>query len=426
MDIGIPVRMGMAALTRLAFHGNDLSRITKTLMRQSKKQTASAAALMDLSVIEQLNGNLSAGLDYQLKAFADSRLFQTRRNTPGKKRVLVLAAPIHMGGNTPVEFLLERSDYEIMTYYVIPGMPSENRIPDHDIAFVAAPGDSGLTRQFVDEIERRVADWPTNVLNSPSAIKRLERDSLHGLVDSIEQLRCPAIVRCNRADLRSLMSGMLAPSDLITGLDFPIVVRPVGSHAGRGLAKIRQPSDFAHYLRGLKDTEFFISEYVDYSSSKDGAFRKYRIIFVDGVPFPCHMAIADQWKVWYMNAGMQENPEKRAEEKRFMDNFNRNFAIRHQAAFDKLTEAIGLDYFGIDCAEDGKGNLLLFEADNALIVHDMDCETVFPYKKYHMHKLFDAFESMLDARSVGTFEDNYSVDAGVANQALQTQRTTMQ
>ena len=62
-----------------------------------------------------------------------------------------------------------------------------------------------------------------------------------------------------------------------------------------------------------------------------------------------------------------------------------------------MHERLGLDYFGIDCAETPDGRLLLFEADVAMIVHAMDPPDPFAYKKALMHKLFGAFEAMLRA-----------------------------
>jgi hypothetical protein len=108
------------------------------------------------------------------------------------------------------------------------------------------------------------------------------------------------------------------------------------------------------------------------------------------------MAIADQWDLWYLNARMEEFSEKRAEEAAWMDSFESKFANRHESGLGALTEAIDLDYFGVDCAEDPEGNLVVFEADNALIVHDMDDEEVFPYKSKHMNRIFDAFETLLE------------------------------
>jgi hypothetical protein len=42
---------------------------------------------------------------------------------------------------------------------------------------------------------------------------------------------------------------------------------------------------------------------------------------------------------------------------------------------------------------------VVFEADNALIVHDMDPHEVFPYKKPQMQKVFSAFAGMISSRS---------------------------
>ncbi|HKJ73656.1 MAG TPA: hypothetical protein VKA19_06020, partial [Alphaproteobacteria bacterium] len=67
--------------------------------------------------------------------------------------------------------------------------------------------------------------------------------------------------------------------------------------------------------------------------------------------------------------------------------------------FDELTSRVGLDYFGIDCAETKDGRLLVFEAETALIVHDMDPPDVYPYKVGAMRKLFSAFVDMLYRRA---------------------------
>lgn len=387
----------MAALTRKAYAGEDLNTTKADLLRKIAKEAEKSGPLMDLSIIEQLQGNLASGLDHQLTALSQNRLFQTRNNGSTKRRVLIFAAPIHMGGNTPVEFLLEYSDFEIVTYYVIPGMPAEPQFPDHDIAFVAAPGDSGLTRQFIDEIDRVTSQWPVSVLNAPECIIRLERDCLQEIVDGIPGLSYPTTARSSREELVECATNHQA-AKLPGHFSYPFVLRPVGSHAGRGLEKIEDANALDRYLKSWMDHEFFLSQYIDYASPDDGLFRKYRVVFIDGKPFPVHMAISDQWKVWYLNAGMHENSAKRREEEEFMDRFHQDFSQRHKDCFQTLSDRIGLEYFGIDCAEGPDGNLILFEADNALIVHDMDSPSLFPYKKAHMYRLFDAFDTMLETR----------------------------
>jgi hypothetical protein len=116
---------------------------------------------------------------------------------------------------------------------------------------------------------------------------------------------------------------------------------------------------------------------------------------VDGKPYACHMAIADRWDIWYLNAYMAFSEEKRAEEAIFMQDFDRAFAARHKNALDEMSRRVGLDYFIVDCAENQNGELLVFEADNTAVVHNMDSPVVFPYKPPQMRKIFAAFTAML-------------------------------
>ena len=53
----------------------------------------------------------------------------------------------------------------------------------------------------------------------------------------------------------------------------------------------------------------------------------------------------------------------------------------------------------MDCAETKDGSLLIFEADNTAIIHDMDPPDIFPYKAPQMRKVFDAFAAMLHRRA---------------------------
>jgi hypothetical protein len=71
---------------------------------------------------------------------------------------------------------------------------------------------------------------------------------------------------------------------------------------------------------------------------------------------------------------------------------------RHHAALSAMAGRIGLDYFLVDCAETKDGSLLIFEADNTAVVHNMDSPEVFPYKPPQMRKIFDAFVAMLERR----------------------------
>ena len=154
----------------------------------------------------------------------------------------------------------------------------------------------------------------------------------------------------------------------------------------------------------LGDGAVFATQFLDYRSA-DGLFRKYRIVFVDSQPFARHMAISDQWKIWYLNAEMEKSPMKLAQEERFMTDFDSGFGARHRKAMHHIAERLKLEYFDIDCAETRDGDLVVFEADNALIVHDMDPKDIYPYKSPQMNRIFDAFEKMLLKRATSSCQN---------------------
>jgi hypothetical protein len=311
--------------------------------------------------------------------------------------VLALAAAIDMGGNTPIECLLEGSDIELHTLYVVPGTNLPSPLPEHDVAIVIA-SDSAECRPALAEIDRLAAQWPRPILNLPCHIANLDRDKLHRLLSGIEGLDIPATLGVSRAELEGIAQGVVPVTGLDDRIAFPMIVRPRGSHAGHGLAKLEDAAAMRAYLDERTEDEFFVSRFVDYSS-EDGQFRKYRVAVVDGKPFACHMAIADQWNIWYLNAGMSASEDKRLEEATFMHTFDFGFALRHQQALTGMSERIGLDYFTVDCAENKNGDLLIFEADNTSVVHNMDSPELFPYKPPQMLAIFDAFAAMLLRRT---------------------------
>jgi hypothetical protein len=401
-------RFGVAALTRMHVGGHDLRPLWSSLIDKLIAGTVEAGEGLDLSLIAQLLGDKKAGLAIQQQILASHQLF-CLKDSPAQPRlrVLALAAATDIGGNTPIEFLLAGSAVELMTLYVTPDLELPASLPDHDIAIVIA-SDSEDSRDALRKIERAAARWPRPLLNPPRHVGNLDRDKLHRVLgdvegSTIEGLEIPATASVSRAQLLAMSCAARAPAEFASELAFPMIVRPRGSHAGAGLAKVEDVIALARYLRDRQEQEFFVSRFVDYASD-DGLFRKYRLVFVDGRPYACHLAIADRWDIWYLNAGMSQSSDKRLEEENFMRTFDDVFARRHQVALAGIAARIGLDYFTVDCAETKSGSLLVFEADNTAIIHDMDPVELFPYKQPQMRKVFDAFIAMLERRAADQHE----------------------
>jgi hypothetical protein len=391
-------RIGFARLTTMAFGGTDLRPLRDELLSKIAGGTAGAGEGLDLSLIAQLLGDKETGIAIQAEVLAFHQLFRSPCPVEKPKlRVLALAAAIDMGGNTPIEFLLEDSGIELLTLYVVAGAGLPVPLPDHDVAIVIA-SDSEECRDALAIIERAAPRWPRPMLNPPRLVSRLDRDKLHRLLCGIEGLDIPPTIGVTREKLSDVARLIPSFAEIAAELEFPVIIRPRGSHAGVGLAMLDDRAAIDRYLAERSEQEFFVSRFVDYAN-EDRLFRKYRVVFVDGRPYACHMAIADRWDIWYLNAGMSDSAPKRLEEETFMRTFDVGFARRHATALGGMANRIGLDYFTIDCAENKRGELLIFEADNTAVVHNMDSPEVFPYKPPQMRRIFEAFAAMLFGRA---------------------------
>jgi hypothetical protein len=299
--------------------------------------------------------------------------------------------------NTPIDFLVENSDATLLLHYVDADTKNLDDIPAHDVAFVAV-GESEANLPVLKNLERLLSRWRGPILNNaPRRIMALTRDEVAQSFAGEPLILAPPTVRATYESLQNLATGHAELNSLLADQNYPIIVRPVGTHAGQGMEKISSREELASYLMGRRHAQYYITPFVEYKSP-DGKYRKQRIAFIDGKAFASHFAISDHWMVHYLSAAMAENEDRRTEEADWMRNFDVQFAVRHAKAFDALYRRLGLDYFAIDCAELPDGRLLLFEADIAMIVHAMDSATTFPYKKHAMQKLFDGFDHALRRR----------------------------
>ncbi len=385
--------MGVAALMGAAYAGTDLSPLASQLMERATADPTDANALMDLATIMQLRFAPEIALGLQAQALQIRQHYRLPAADGEAVRVLALKAPGALMANAPLEFLVQDSDITLEILYVSPDLPLPESLPAHDVLFVAV-NESDANRPVLERIETLVAASPRTVLNAPHRIGALSRTNVCSLIESAPGRLMPHCLRVDRRSLTELGADAQAFGDLLGPSGYPIIVRPVDSHAGHGLRKLDDPTAIAEYLQTVTGDEFYASDFIDYRSA-DGLFRKYRVVLIDGHPYPCHMAISTEWMVHYLNAGMIESAAKRAEEARFMERFDEDFALRHHETLRGIAECVDLDYLVIDCAETRTGELLVFELDSGAVVHSMDPVDLFPYKPPHMRKIFSAFRELL-------------------------------
>jgi hypothetical protein len=410
-----PLVRGTADLTTFAYQGagyEDLMERIRCSSAANAGEAEEAAWTYDASIAAQLGFRRAEGLDLQDAALAASQIYRVGGGVPlvagagltgpdtaierPPLRVLALVGPGDLMTNTPLDFLTNDLNVRLDLLYVLPDRPLPGVIPDHDVAFFALGEADPPT---LARLRWLYSVWPRPALNDPRFLPALERDTLSLSLAGVPGVCSPTATAVNRAALdEHLLSGRpIEGFDTPRGL-YPCLIRPHASHAGAGLCRVQNPAELAGYLRFSFERHFFVTAFEEYSGP-DGLYRKSRVAFIDRQPFLCHMAISSHWMVHYLNAGMTESADKRADEARAMAGFDNGFARRHAAAFEALHQRLGFDYYSIDCAETQDGRLLVFEADAAAIVHLMDPPDLFPYKQPQMRRVFAAFGAMLRRRA---------------------------
>ncbi|HQS01782.1 MAG TPA: hypothetical protein PK693_01220 [Halothiobacillus sp.] len=385
--------LGLAPFLRASIAGEDLRAEAKAALERVGQNPEAANLWLNLSTLMFSLGQRDAGFATQNQALALQRLFEIKAKTqPAALRLLVLMAPGDVAANTPLDCLLEGSDIDLLLYFISPEAPLPSPMPPHDAVFIAL-GDSPEHRPLLTELATRLAHWPQPVLNFAEAIFNTERAQASRLLKDIDGVLMPPTQAISRADLAlSLTRAADTPPDT-EQMVFPLIIRPHDSHAGRDLDKIESATALQAYLARVTAEQFFIAPFIDYRSG-DGLFRKFRIALVHGEAFIVHRAISNHWMIHYVNAGMYEDAQKRAEEAQFMAQFAA-FKQRHRTALAAISTRMGLDYVCFDGAETLDGQLLIFEIDHVMVVHAMDLPALFPYKAEPIQQIQIAFRQML-------------------------------
>jgi hypothetical protein len=341
-------------------------------------------AHLRLYEIEQMLHQPVAAIAHLRAALRDSRVV-SQRPAAGAAPIAVVAIS-RVGAweaNIPLELVLDERRFALHRFYLDDG--------DDERVFQAAFPNAAVVFNTIAEsddaqpalalAQRLIARLGRRALNPPSLVASLGRDRVAARFAASLDIVAPAVERARAAAL------------LEHPVTAPLVVRPIGSQAGIGLARVDDAASLHAYLAGRNDRAYYIMPFVDYASA-DGWYRKYRVIFVNGVAFPYHLAISPRWMIHYYNAPMDDNAWMRAEEAAFIARTT-PFAGRAGEALREIAAAIPLDYFGIDCAVLADGRLLLFEADAAMLVHATDDPERYGYKRPGFERIADALSALL-------------------------------
>lgn len=308
--------------------------------------------------------------------------------SPGARRtVLILTAS--GSGNVPYTYLLPRPRYSRVLWHLAYAPPGQ-ALPPHDVVFNAV-GDPDAAPAAQGAAERYARECPRPLLNRPHRVARTLRSAMPELLAGIADVVVPKTLR--------LACGEHSPTQaiLVSGLRFPLILRPAGRHGGHGARLVRTADELGATLP--HGETFYATEFVDYRA-RDGWFRKYRAIFVDRKPYPYHLAIGARWLLHYKTAEMRDDAGRRAEEAAFLRDPESALGRRAMTALCAIAERLDLDYAGIDFSLLPDGRLLFFEANPTMLVHPEE-DAPFAYKNEAVNAIVEAMEAMIERRLAG-------------------------
>jgi tetratricopeptide (TPR) repeat protein len=377
-------------LGKACFELNELEASLTHFQQALALNPTDADSLYWTGALRQQLGDIGAAEAAYAQATQIQPLIRRRAiKSPPDFRVLALYAPF--AGNTPAEFLFKDAAYDTDTLALLgTSAPDEallgdvhvvvNLISDADQAGALLP----ITAQLVRALGKPV-------VNEPARIERTTRDNIAALLPDVPGCRIPEILRLAAGD--DVSAAALAAR---LPFGFPVLARPAGTHGGDDFEKIESLDELAAFLNEGPASDHYVIEYIDYASA-DGHFRKYRFIFAGDEVLPYHLAIGNGWKVHHASTDMANQPWMQQEEASFLADPHAVFTPSHYQALRAIRDRIGLDYFGIDCGLDGHGNLIVFEVNASMLVHEDNAE--FPYKDPHVRAIKTAFDAMLRKRA---------------------------
>lgn len=363
-----------------------------TLQRAAEDPSDERAARFMLWEVCQILGYRDVALANLQAALHDNPVTSRQCAAP-LRRILALAVPGDFQANLPLDALLDAGGTEIHTLWLSdpeailknPMASLDGCLPPFDCVFISIAEDV-RHRRALEAADRLAEALNVPVINRGRRIAAVSRTGAAQMLKDVPHAIVPSQTVMERA---SLVES--------AGLAFPLIIRPTGSHAGSGLACVDSSASLQRYLAEATGQFFYVAPFVDYRSA-DGFWRKYRIIFVDGRPWPYHLAIHSDWAIWYYNARMDLDPWKRAEEAHFLDDIEQAFPPHAMTALRCIATRVGLDYFGIDCSVVSDGRLVVFEIETGMIVHDWDSPTIYPYRRKGTRAIREATERMIDSR----------------------------
>ncbi len=336
-----------------------------------------ALAHQNLAAICEATGRTTEASAHRDAAYRRQTIFV---EPAGREQLRVLLLTSAHGGNVPTKYLFPRRHCTLIKWITAYApLGQETALPPFDLVFNGIGDPDAAPPAPLAHLRAR------RLLNPPAQIHRTRRDLLPDLLAGIETIVVPSVRRGAGA--------------LPSGLHLPVLLRRAGSHGGQGVRLITSEEALA-VAWPASDETLYLTAFHPFRSA-DGQHRKYRMIFVDRRPFPYHLAIASHWLVHHATAGMEADPAKCAEERRFLEDPEGAIGGTAMDGVRRIGERLDLDFAGVDFSVLPDGRALVFEANATMLVHPEDETGPLAYRNQAIERILDAFGALTRGSAPG-------------------------
>jgi hypothetical protein len=293
------------------------------------------------------------------------------------------------GGNIPTDLWIDDRRFTIHVIY--PEFYDPRVALPHHALVVNAIGDADLCSVALSRCKDVLAHSRAPVINRPMRVQATGRAEIARRLGAIPGVIAPNI-------------DTLHPTAILEAdhLQFPLLLRIPGFHTGEHFVYVANRNELPKAIDSLPAAEeLLLISYLD-ARGADGMSRKYRVMFVDGVIYPLHLAISPDWKVHYFSSAMAQNPLFREEERCFLEDMPTALGVTAMGALQQICTTLDLEYAGIDFAVASDGSILLFEANATMVVFPPGRDAMWDYRRRAIDNVLEAAGRTLLKRADNT------------------------
>ena len=387
---------GYVGLAGLLLRANDHATARAHYERALALDPDNALAHQGLGAIFADAGDPVAAAEHFRKGFAGHAV--SWRPYRGAGEPMVLLHLVAAGaGNIPTATIVDDSVFQSVVV-VADCFDPAMELPPHQLVFNAI-GDADRCGPALKAAAVLLRGTRAPVVNPPAAVHATGRAENARRLQGVAGVIAPRTVRMSRA---TLMGPDVGAELARRGLACPLLLRSPGCHTGRNFVRVEGVEDIATAVTALPGDELLAIEYLD-ARGADGQARKYRVMMIDGVLYPLHLAISRDWKVHYFTSDMAACADHRAEEAAFLGDMPAVLGPRSLAALARIQDALALDYCGIDFGLNANSDVLVFEANATMVICAPDADPCWTYRRAPVARAAAAVTTMLKRRIARDF-----------------------